>query len=166
MNNIGLSETENNFEIVKLILEEAAVVSATTSDIFSADVHKQTTDIDACGVGEDCKTRSLSADELALSKDRYVPYTSIKEAFMREEGYFINESYIEVTPEAKFEKLVEQMALLISKESNDVLFEELIKSASNVRTFQESIINKYRPLAESKARDVIKLKEGEDNLFF
>jgi hypothetical protein len=89
-----------------------------------------------------------------------VRYKSLKEAFLLEADYFEKESFAKVTPEEKIEKLIEQVALLVSREKNDPLYEELIKTTALTVKLQEELTAKYGSFANKKAFEMLSLKSG------
>lgn len=105
-------------------------------------------------------------DEVASSEDvEPVPvletdnYSSIKEACMLGEYYFNTDSYTIDTPEAKSNKLVEQISLLIAREHNDPLYNELLKEAVYTNRLHEAVTKKYKNEAAPKAEMITKKKE-------
>ena len=86
-------------------------------------------------------------------------YSSIKEACMLGEYYFNTDSYTIDTPEAKSNKLVEQISLLIAREHNDPLYNELLKEAVYTNRLHEAVTKKYRSEATPKAEMITKAKE-------
>ena len=105
-------------------------------------------------------------DEVASSEDvEPAPvletdnYSSIKEACMLGEYYFNTDSYTIDTPEAKSNKLVEQISLLIAREHNDPLYNELLKEAVYTNRLHEAVTKKYKNEAVPKAEMITKKKE-------
>lgn len=86
-------------------------------------------------------------------------YSSIKEACMLGEYYFNTDSYTIDTPEAKSNKLVEQISLLIAREHNDPLYNELLKEAVYTNRLHEAVTKKYKNEAAPKAEMITKKKE-------
>ena len=86
-------------------------------------------------------------------------YSSIKEACMLGEYYFNTDSYTIDTPEAKSNKLVEQISLLIAREHNDPLYNELLKEAVYTNRLHEAVTKKYKNEAVPKAEMITKKKE-------
>lgn len=110
-------------------------------------------------------------DKAASSEDvKPVPvletdnYSSIKEACMLGESYFNFDSYTIDTPEAKYNKLVEQISLLIAREYNDPLYNELLKEAVYTNRLHEAVTKKYRSEAAPKAEMIAKQKAPKGNL--
>ena len=86
-------------------------------------------------------------------------YSSIKEACMLGESYFNFDSYTIDTPETKYNKLVEQISLLIAREYNDPLYNELLKEAVYTNRLHEAVTKKYKNEAVPKAEMITKKKE-------
>jgi hypothetical protein len=109
-----------------------------------------------------------SADHKAEPKDVTVKdeikpgeeaeYRSLKEAFLLEEGYFEKPSVSTVTPEQKQDKLVNQISLLVARESADPLYEELLNATAVARQIQTELQEKYKPAAKKKAKQLIDSK--------
>jgi hypothetical protein len=97
------------------------------------------------------------AEQKAQPKDvtEAVQYKSLKEAFLLEANYFEKESFAKVTPEEKKEKLSGQLSLLIARESNDPLYEELVKTTAFAKQLQEEISKKYNKLAKEKSTKLV-----------
>jgi hypothetical protein len=85
-------------------------------------------------------------------------YSSLKEALLLEEGYFENPSVSTVTPEQKQEKLVNQISLLVARESADPLYEELLTTTAIAKKLQTELQEKYKGAAKKKAAQLIKIK--------
>ncbi len=85
-------------------------------------------------------------------------YRSLKEAFLLEDGYFEKESVSKVTPEQKQDKLVNQISLLVARESADPLYEELLHATAVARQLQTELQEKYKASAKKKAKQLIDSK--------
>ena len=88
-----------------------------------------------------------------------VRYTSIKEACMLDEGYFYEDSFLRESAAEKQERLVEQVALIMARESADPLYEELLKTAAYMARLQEGCKKKYGKKAMQEASKIM----GEPN---
>jgi len=95
------------------------------------------------------------SEELPEAKE----YHSLKEAFLLEADYFETDSVERVTAKAKQAKLIEQISLLIAKESNDPLYEELLETAVVAKRLQENIKQKHYGKAHKKANEMIEFKK-------
>ena len=84
-----------------------------------------------------------------------IQYTSIKEACMLDEGYFYEDTFIRESAETKQAKLIEQISLIIARESGDPLYEELLKSAAYTARLQEACSKKYKNKALKEAKKVM-----------
>ena len=73
-----------------------------------------------------------------------VKYNSLKEACMLDEGYFESDSYIKESANEKVQKLTEQVSLLMAREANDPLYDELLKESAYCMRLREQIQNKYK----------------------
>ena len=89
-----------------------------------------------------------------------VQYTSIKEACMLDEGYFYEDTFIRESAEVKQAKLVEQVALILARESADPLYEELLKSAAYTARLQEACGKKYKNKASKEAMKIMGKPKG------
>ena len=135
-------------------------------DIAKADdLHEDAEEICPKETAKEVKAEAKE-DEAASSEDvEPVPvletdnYSSIKEACMLGEYYFNSDSYTIDTPEAKSDKLVEQISLLIAREHNDPLYNELLKEAVYTNRLHEAVTKKYRNEAAPKAEMITKKKE-------
>ena len=83
-------------------------------------------------------------------------YKSLKEACMMDDGYFAEDSYTVETAAEKTAKLTEQVSLLIARENNDPLYDELLKESAYCMRLREQIQNKYNRSAISKVNDITK----------
>jgi hypothetical protein len=97
--------------------------------------------------------------EKAEPEDVTTGYKSIKEAFLLEDGYFSKDSKVLVTAEEKRIKLENQLSLLIARESNDVLYEELVRTTILAKKLQEQIKDRYSKVAKEKATELFELRE-------
>lgn len=135
-------------------------------DIAKADdLHEDAEEICPKETAKEVKAEEKK-DEAASSEDvEPVPvletdnYSSIKEACMLGEYYFNTDSYTIDTPEEKSNKLVEQISLLIAREHNDPLYNELLKEAVYTNRLHEAVTKKYKNEAVSKAEMITKKKE-------
>ena len=84
-----------------------------------------------------------------------VRYTSIKEACMLDEGYFYEDSFLRESAAEKQERLVEQVALIMARESADPLYEELLKTAAYMARLQEGCKKKYGKKAMQEASKIM-----------
>jgi len=82
-------------------------------------------------------------------------YSSLKEAFLLREDYFSTDSSMIVTATDKIEKLEKQLTLLSARDSSDPLYEELLRTTAEAKRLQEELQNKYKTIAESKAKELI-----------
>lgn len=115
-----------------------------------------------------CDSNSKSASDLktpeavdAIVEESFVPYTSIKEAFMLQEDYFERESRVKVSTDQKAKKLTEQVALVIAKESRDPLYEELIRTAANAKSIYSRLVESYSEIASQRASKIIEKKKSK-----
>ena len=135
-------------------------------DIAKADdLHEDAEEICPKETAKEVKAEEKK-DEAASSEDvEPVPvletdnYSSIKEACMLGEYYFNTDSYTIDTPEEKSNKLVEQISLLIAREHNDPLYNELLKEAVYTNRLHEAVTKKYKNEAAPKAEMITKKKE-------
>jgi len=88
-------------------------------------------------------------------------YNSIKEAFLLEREYFSKDSRILLTASEKRAKLENQMALLVARDSQDPLYEELVKTTILAKKLQETLQERYVEVAKQKSEELVSLKEGE-----
>lgn len=102
---------------------------------------------------EENKAENDAAPQISES----VKYQSLREACLLSDNYFDEETYTIETPEEKSDKLNEQVALLMARESNDPMYTELLESAVRTQRLQEELVNKYFEEACQKA-DLIKKK--------
>lgn len=112
----------------------------------------------------DCKSDGASDLETpapvdAIVEESFVPYNSIREAFMLQENYFECESRVKVSPDQKAKRLTEQVALVIAKESKDPLYEELVRAAANAKSLQKRLVESYSQIAADRALKIIKKKK-------
>ena len=99
---------------------------------------------------------ALSAQVPAEAVHESVKYTSLREACMLDEDYFISDTYTKQTSEEKIQKLTEQVSLLMAREANDPLYDELLKESIYCKRLQEQCHNKYASQARVKAEKIIK----------
>jgi hypothetical protein len=85
-------------------------------------------------------------------------YQSLKEAFLLEDDYFDKDSVSVLSPSQKQDKLVNQIGLLIARDSQDPLFEELLHSTAVTRELQAELQEKYKGLAKKKAAQLLEAK--------
>jgi cell division protein FtsB len=86
-------------------------------------------------------------------------YSSLKEAFLLQENYFDVTGYRVVSSEEKKATLVREMALLIAKESQDPLYDQLLEATVLAKKVEKSLVQKYDTKAKEKADKVIELKK-------
>ena len=101
---------------------------------------------------------ALTAVVPAEAVHESVKYTSLKEAYLLDEGYFKKDTYIKETAEDKVAKLSEQVSLLMARDAKDPLYEELLNSALNAQRLQEAIINKYSEVAAPRVAYITESK--------
>ena len=91
------------------------------------------------------------------SKDLHetVKYTSLREACLLDEDYFVNDSYTIQTADEKQAKLTEQISLLLAREAMDPLYDELLNASTRAQRLQEACKNKYKAKAEAKAKNIV-----------
>ncbi len=85
-------------------------------------------------------------------------YRSLKDLFLLEGNYFETESVRKVSPEAKLSRLEEQLALLIARDQEDALYEELLKTTIIAKSLQEQVVSKYKKAAKEKAKSIVEMK--------
>jgi len=85
-----------------------------------------------------------------------VGYKSIKEACMLDEGYFQSNTYTVQTADEKKARLREQVSLLLAREAMDPTYDELLKTSVYAQRLEESLINKYGNIAESRVKAITK----------
>jgi hypothetical protein len=86
-------------------------------------------------------------------------YKSLKEAFLLESDYFEKDSVAEVPAAAKKEKLVGQLGLLVARDVQDPLYEELLRTSATAKKLQEELQSKYRGVALKKADQFLSAKK-------
>ena len=150
--------TANLSECVRGLLEadEVALIGEPAEKEFSADAA-----VEAARTGEDYEDvhKEEIQDQEKLTPTvttESVKYTSLKEACMLDEDYFNTDSYTVQTAEFKQNKLVEQMALLIARENNDAVYNELLKESIQCNRLQEALVKKYFTEACGKANLITK----------
>jgi len=85
-------------------------------------------------------------------------YRSLKDLFLLEGNYFETESVRKVSPEAKLSRLEEQLALLIARDQEDALYEELLRTTIVAKSLQEQVVSKYKKAAKEKAKSIVEMK--------
>jgi hypothetical protein len=101
-------------------------------------------------------------DEKAQPEDVTKGYKSIKEAFLLETDYFSKDSNVLLTADEKRTKLENQMSLLIARESQDPLYEELVRTTILAKKLQEQLHDRYGEDAKAKSQELVNLKENKD----
>jgi hypothetical protein len=100
-------------------------------------------------------------DEKAQPEDVTEGYKSIKEAFLLEADYFSKDSKVVLTADEKRNKLENQMSLLIARESQDPLYEELVRTTILAKKLQEQLHDRYGEAAKAKSQELVNLKESK-----
>jgi hypothetical protein len=91
-----------------------------------------------------------------------VNYKSVKEAFLLESDYFEKDSYALVSAADKQAKLEKQMALLVARDSQDPLYEELVRTTALAKKLQEQLQERYNLFGKEKASELKSLKHEID----
>ena len=91
-----------------------------------------------------------------------VKYTSLREACLLDEDYFVSDSYTIQTADEKQAKLTEQISLLMAREAMDPLYDELLRASTNAQRLQEACVRKYSTKAKEKAKNITRCS-GENN---
>lgn len=81
-------------------------------------------------------------------------YSSLREAFLLEADYFETPSVSTVTADEKEKKLICQLAMLVAKESNDPIFDELTTACVRMKDLKAAIMTKYEGIAREKAEEI------------
>jgi hypothetical protein len=94
-----------------------------------------------------------------------VQYKSLKEAFLLENGYFEKDSVSVISPADKKSKLLNQLGLLVARDVQDPLYEELLKTTAHAKQLQEELQGKYKAVALKKAGQLLesKSKKSDDS---
>jgi hypothetical protein len=95
---------------------------------------------------------------LSKGKSLVEGYTSIKEAFLLEEDYFEKDGVQVVSADEKKDKLADQMALLVARDSHDPLYDELLSKTVEAKKLQDELKGKYGGLGRDKAVSLFMLK--------
>jgi hypothetical protein len=153
------SEEHKQTEEVKEVIVEGAkskkvapktgTLNTAHSDTLNAEGTLETT----LGKGKEIKK--------AQPKDVTKKYGSLKEAFLLESDYFEKDSVTEVPASAKKEKLVGQLGLLVARDVQDPLYEELIRTSATAKKLQEELQSKYRGVALKKADQFLSAKKSK-----
>lgn len=104
-------------------------------------------------VDTDPSDSEVKPEDLVVKES--VQYTSIKEACMLDEGYFYEDTFLRETAEAKQNRLVEQVTLIMAREAADPLYEEILKSAAYLSRLQEACKKKYGNKARTESKKII-----------
>jgi hypothetical protein len=108
------------------------------------------------------KSKDKHEDQVkATHKDvtEAVQYKSLKEAFLLENGYFEKDSVSVVSPADKKSKLLNQLGLLVARDVQDPLYEELLKTTAYAKQLQEELQGKYKAVALKKAGQLLESKK-------
>ena len=115
--------------------------------------------------GEEASAAKAEESEVE-SKDLHetVKYTSLREACLLDEDYFVSDSYTVQTADEKQAKLTEQISLLLAREAMDPLYDELLRTSTRAQRLQEACKNKYKAKAEAKAKNIVENNKKKSNL--
>jgi len=90
-----------------------------------------------------------------------VQYRSLKEAFLLEADYFEKDSAAVISADDKKSKLTNQLGLLVARDVQDPLYEELLKTTAYAKQLQEELQSKYKAVALKKAGQLLESKKSK-----
>ena len=85
----------------------------------------------------------FSLNEETASKPIVEPYNSLREAFLLKEDYFSTDSSMLITAADKLSKLEKQLSLLTARDSNDPLYDDLVRATAEAKKLQMELQDKY-----------------------
>ena len=83
-----------------------------------------------------------------------VKFTTLKEAFQLGSSYFC-------TPD-RIQDLQEKVALLVAKENDDLLFQEMVKCTQLAESFKNRLLNKYSIISENRTSEFLQLMQESE----
>jgi hypothetical protein len=101
---------------------------------------------------------TVKAEPTDVTIKEAAKYRSLKEAFLLESDYFEKDSSSVVSAGDKKNKLVSQLGLLVARDVQDPLYEELIRATAVSKRLQEELQSKYKAVALKKAGDLLSSK--------
>jgi hypothetical protein len=108
---------------------------------------------------------TVKAEPTDVTIKEAAKYRSLKEAFLLESDYFEKNSSSVVSADDKKNKLVSQLGLLVARDVQDPLYEELIRATAVSKKLQEELQAKYKAVALKKAGELFesKLKKSDNS---
>jgi hypothetical protein len=159
-------ETGMKSEDVKPVIVESEEVKEPHTEELN---HGGSDTIDADGQLAKDEEASEKKEELVVKAEpedvvsEAVQYKSIKEAFLLESNYFETDSTSVVSANAKKDKLVNQIGLLVARDVQDPLYEELIRTTAVSKKLQEELQAKYKAVALKKAGELLEAKSKKSD---
>jgi len=144
------------------IIKEEFEISEPEEKQFDIDAVINTPEVAEIGTDEfeknlekekEADPEKATADDVTVSEVKN--YSSLKEALMLEEDYFISESYLKISPEEKRFKLIEQVALLLAKENKDTVFDRLLEVTIEAKRLQDLLVEKYNDIATERSALIV-----------
>jgi len=116
------------------------------------------------GLAKDEKASEDKVEDIVKAEPKdvteAVQYKSLKEAFLLENGYFEKDSVSVISPADKKSKLLNQLGLLVARDVQDPLYEELLKTTAHAKQLQEELQGKYKAVALKKAGQLLEYKKS------